>query len=88
MGGDHWLNDRGLLRATAVTRGVERTPNKSEYTKLTLEKKILLPLLPEFELATFRSRVRRSYKQAIPVPPTRGDAAELALTTYSPPYFH
>ena len=43
--------------------GVERTPNKSQYTKLTLEKKILPPLLPEFELATFRSRVRRSIKK-------------------------
>ena len=30
------------------------------HTKLTLEKKILLPFLPGFELATFRSRVRRS----------------------------
>ena len=38
--------------------GVERTPNKSQYTKLTLEKKILPPLLPRFELATFRSRIR------------------------------
>ena len=38
-----WQNDQGLLRATAVTWGVERTPNKSQYTKLTLEKKVLLP---------------------------------------------
>ena len=43
--------------------GVEWTPNKSQYTKLTLERKILPPLLPEFELATFRSRVRRSIKK-------------------------
>ena len=42
------------------TTEVERTQNKSQHTKLTLEKKILQPLLPEFELATFRSRVRRS----------------------------
>ena len=41
--------------------GVERTPNKSKHTKLTREKKILQPLLPGFELATFRSRVRRPY---------------------------
>ena len=40
--------------------GVEREPNKSQHTNLTLEKKILPPLLPVFELATFRSRVRRS----------------------------
>ena len=39
---------------------VERTPNKSQHTKLTLVKKILLPLLPGFELPTFRSRVWRS----------------------------
>ena len=63
----HFLwNDRGLLRATAVTQGVEQTPNKSQHTKLTLEKKILPPLLLGFELATIRSRVRRSYQQAIP----------------------
>ena len=49
-------NDRGLLRATAVTRGW----NKSQHIKLTLEKKILPPLLPGFELTTFRSRARRS----------------------------
>ena len=36
---------------------MERTPNKSQHTKLTVEKKILRPLLPGFELATFRSRV-------------------------------
>ena len=54
-----WQNDRGLLRATAV-KVVERTPSKSQHTKLTLAKKILPPLLPGFELATFRSRVRRS----------------------------
>ena len=48
--------------------GVERTSIKSHHTKLTLEKKILPPLLPWFELATFQSRVRRSYQQAIPAP--------------------
>ena len=47
-----WQNDRGLLRAAA---GVEGTPNKSQHTKLTLEKKILLLLLPGFELTTFQS---------------------------------
>ena len=39
--------------------GVEWTPNKSKHRKWTLEKKILPPLLPGFELATFRVRVRR-----------------------------
>ena len=33
-----------------------------------MKKKILPPLLPGFELATFRSRVRRSDQQAIPAP--------------------
>ena len=35
-------------------------------SQLTLEKKILPPILLGFELATFRSQVRRSYQQAIP----------------------
>ena len=39
---------------------VERTPNKSQHRKLTLEKKILLPLPPRIEPATLRSRVLRS----------------------------
>ena len=45
---------------------MERTLNESQHTKLTPEKKILPLLLPGFELATFRSRVRRSNQQAIP----------------------
>ena len=40
--------------------GVERPPNESKHTKITLEKKLHSPLVPGFELATFRSRVRRS----------------------------
>ena len=44
---------------------VERTPNKSQHTKLILQKKILPPLPPGLELATFRSPVRDSYQQAI-----------------------
>ena len=47
---------------------MEGPPNKSRHTKLILEKKILPPLLPGFELATFRSRVRRSHQQAISAP--------------------
>ena len=39
---------------------MEWTLNKSQYTKLTQEKKIPLPLLPGFELTTFRSPVWRS----------------------------
>ena len=45
--------------------GVKQTPNKSQHTKLTLEKKILPPLLPGFELAAFRSRVQRSNQQVL-----------------------
>ena len=48
--------------------GLERTPNKSQHTKLTQEKNVLPPLLPGLEPATFRSRVPRSYQQAIPAP--------------------
>ena len=70
-------NDRGLLRSTAVTRGVERTPNKSQHTKLTLKKKILPPapagirtrnlsitspvFLPTLRCAGFPSSVRMRY---------------------------
>ena len=63
-----WRNDRGLLRATAVTRGWNGYRNMSQHRKLTLEKKILPPLLQRFEPATFRSRVRRSNHWAISAP--------------------
>ena len=46
---------------------MEGTPNKSQHTKLTLEKNILLLLLPGFKLTTFRSQVTCSYLQAVPV---------------------
>ena len=58
-----WQNDRDLLRATAVTWGWNGYQNKSQHRKLTLEKKILPPLLQWFEPATFQSRVRRSNLQ-------------------------
>ena len=63
-----WQNDRGLLRATAVTRAWNEYRNKSQHRKSTLEKKILTPLQQVFEPATFRSRVRRSNHWAIPAP--------------------
>ena len=63
-----WQNDRGLLRATAVTRGWNGYRNKSQHRKLTLEKKILPPLQQGFKPATFRSQVRRSNHWAIPAP--------------------
>ena len=63
-----WQDDRGLLRATAVTRGWNGYRNKSQHRKLTLEKKILPPLQQGFEHVTFQSRVRRSNHWAIPAP--------------------
>ena len=50
-----WQNDRGLLRATAVTRGWNGYRNRSQHRKLTLEKKILPLFQQGFEPATFQS---------------------------------
>ena len=56
-----WQNDRRLLRVTAVARGgTDAVKKRSQHRKLNLEKKILPPLQPGHELATFRSRVLRS----------------------------
>ena len=55
-----------MPRDTAVKRGWNGYRNiKSQRRKLTLEKKILPPLLPVLEPATFRSRLRRSTHWAI-----------------------
>ena len=54
-----WQNDRDLLRATAVTRGRNGYRNKSQHRKLTLEKKIIPPLL-QGSPAIFESRFRRA----------------------------
>ena len=61
-----WQNDRDLSRATAVTRGWNGYRNKSQHSNLTLENKILPPLLPGLEPGTFRSRVRRCNHWATP----------------------
>ena len=61
-----WQNDRDLLRATAVTQGWNEYRNKRQHRKVSLEKKILQPLLQEFEPATFQSRIRRSNHRGIP----------------------
>ena len=53
----------GSFTCNCGNTGVERTLDKSQHTKLNLEKKILSPLLPGFELANFRSRVRRFNKK-------------------------
>ena len=61
-------NDRDLLRATVVTRGWTKYRDTSQHRKLTLEKKIIPPLLPGLEPATFRSRVQRSTMELSPLP--------------------
>ena len=63
-----WQNDWGLLHATAVTQGWNGHQKIKSAHKVNSGKKILLPLLPGFELTTFRSQVWCSYQQAIPAP--------------------
>ena len=63
-----WQNDRGLLPATVVTRGWNEYRNKSQHRNLSLEKKNSPSLLQGFELATFRSQLRRSNHWAIRAP--------------------
>ena len=60
-----WQNDQDPLHATAITRGWNGYQNKSQHRKLTLEKKILPPLLQGFEPTTFQSRVWRCNHWAI-----------------------
>ena len=66
MTGMYSKTENSFLRVHYGNTGVKRTPNKSQHTKLTLEKKILSPLLPGLELATSRSRVRRCTSWTIP----------------------
>ena len=63
-----WQNDQGLSRATAVTWGWNRYWSDSQHRKLTLETKILPPLLQGLKLETFQSGVWHSKKWAIPTP--------------------
>ena len=56
-----WQNDRDLLHhIAAVTLGWKGYRSKSQHRKLTLEKKIVPPLLQGFEPATFQSPFPRS----------------------------
>ena len=55
----------GSFTCHCFNMGVEWTLDKSQHTKWTLKKKILLPLLLGFKLATFWSWVQRSNRQAI-----------------------
>ena len=64
-----------------MSRGLGDVYKRQEHTKLTLEKKILQPILPGFELATFRLRVRRSNQQAIPAP--RSQSSQLAESLWT-----
>ena len=48
-----WQNDWDLLCVTAVIWGWNGYQNKSQHSKLTLEKKIILLLLLGLEPATF-----------------------------------
>ena len=61
-----WQNDRGLLHATAVTQGWKAYWNKRHHRKLTLEKKILQPLLQGFKPTTFRPQHLCSNHWTIP----------------------
>ena len=63
-----WRNDWGLLCATAVTQGWNGYQDKSQHRRLTLEKKILPPLLQGFKPVTFQPWVRCSNHWAIPTP--------------------
>ena len=70
-----------LLHATAVTRG-EGGGTDTEYESTQKvnsgKKKILLPLPPGLELATFRSLTSPAlYQQAIPAPPEPFDVMKL-----------
>ena len=63
-----WHNDWDLLCTTTVTRRCNGYRSKSQHRKLTMEKKILPPLLRGLEPGNFRSRVRRSNLWVIPAP--------------------
>ena len=63
-----WQNDRDLLGATTVSRGWNGYRNKSQHRKLTLEKKILPPLLSRLEPANFRIRAQNSTTETLSHP--------------------
>ena len=60
----------GSFICQCSNEGMEWTPNRSQHTKLTLDKKILPLLLPGFKLTTFQLWVWQwhSYHKAIPAP--------------------
>ena len=78
----------GFLTCHCGNTGVERTPNKSQHTKLTLEKTILLPLLPGFELATFRSGGRRFTVRISRLPNVTSSQTGMSLLQAGQHYVH
>ena len=48
---------------SAVTRGWNRYRNKNQHRKMTMEKKIIPPLLQGFEPATFQSRLTQESRR-------------------------
>ena len=69
----YWQNGLDLLRATTVTRGWNGYRNESQHRKLTLEKKILPPLLSRLESANFRMRAQNTTIEILPHPTTSPD---------------
>ena len=61
-----WQNGRGLTCHCGNT-GLERTLNKSQHTKLTLEKEIFSPLLARIRTHNLAITSPAFYQQAIPV---------------------
>ena len=76
-----WQNERGLLRATAVTRGWNGYRNKNLHRKVTMESEILPPLQQGFEPATFRSRVQRQPLHSVEA--ERGNCAPNSCTYWN-----
>ena len=62
-----WKNDWDLSCATMVTQGWNGSRTKSGHRKLTLEKKILLQLLPALTPKTFQSWVWHSTTELSPL---------------------
>ena len=62
---------------------MQRTPNKSQHNKLIPDKRILPPLLPGLELATFRLRVLRYTNK-----PSRTGLNEQQTVSLTPKAYH
>ena len=73
-----WQNDRVLLRATALTPGWNGYPNKSQHTKLIIEKKILPPLLRDSNPGPFDHESDALTTELSPLPKWAGPSGLLA----------